>query len=250
MTFNWWTFLFEALNFVVLAYVLHRLLYRPLREAIQQRRAATATEQAVAIKARQEAEVLQQQLRAQLAEFERHRQEAMHQAREEAEREREKLLAETERTLQQRREEHRRAWEQERNEALKSLQNEVVTQAVELARRLLREASDQRLHQQLVSRLVQTLTELPETEREQVRAHLQADDGALLETAQELDRATLEQVKETVAGIVGRPLALTLQTKPALLGGVRLRVGGHVWDGSLSGQLPEARPTTAKEAGP
>ena len=35
MTFNGWTFLFQVLNFVVLAYALHRLLYRPLREAIE-----------------------------------------------------------------------------------------------------------------------------------------------------------------------------------------------------------------------
>lgn len=31
MAFNIWTFLFEIVNFVVLACILHRLLYRPLR---------------------------------------------------------------------------------------------------------------------------------------------------------------------------------------------------------------------------
>ncbi len=56
MTFNIWTFLFEVVNFVVLAYILHRLLYRPLREAIDRRRAEIAQTQAEAEQARAEAE--------------------------------------------------------------------------------------------------------------------------------------------------------------------------------------------------
>ena len=56
MIFNVWTFLFEVVNFLVLVYVLHRLLYRPLREAIDRRREANAKAQADARKARQEAD--------------------------------------------------------------------------------------------------------------------------------------------------------------------------------------------------
>ena len=82
MTFNWWTFLFEALNFVVLAYVLHRLLYRPLREAIEKRREANARAQETAAKARQEAEALQERLREELTGAEQKRQELIHQAHE------------------------------------------------------------------------------------------------------------------------------------------------------------------------
>jgi F-type H+-transporting ATPase subunit b len=239
MKFNWWTFLFEALNFVVLAYVLHRLLYRPLRAAIEQRQAATAKAQADAEQARKKAEALQQQLQTQLAELERHRQETIHEAREQAKEERKKLLAETEQTLEQRREESRQAMENEHREALKALHGEVVTQAVELTRRLLHEATDQTLDRQLALRLVQSLQELSETERADLQAQCQAADGAVLETAQELDAPTLEQIANAVTAVAGKPVALTVQTKPALVGGVRLRVGGQVWDGSLAGQLQD-----------
>src|SRR5271169_2235610 len=97
--FNWWTFLFEALNFVVLAYVLHRLLYRPLREAIEKRREANLRAQEAAAKARQDALALEQQLREQLAGAQRQRQELIHQAREQAELERRRLLAEAEQSV-------------------------------------------------------------------------------------------------------------------------------------------------------
>lgn len=237
MTFHWWTFLFEAINFVVLAYILHRLLYRPLREAIDKRREANAQAQEMAEKARQEAEALRQRLREQLAGAERQRQELIHQAREQAEAERKKLLAEAEGAAQRRQQEARQALEHERQEALTSVRQEVINQAIELTRRLLREASHRTLQQHLALRLTETLEQIPETERERLRANWQTGDSPVLQSAQELDAPTLEQLTRAVSGIVGGPVSLALQTRPELLSGVRLRLAGHVWDGSLAGQL-------------
>lgn len=250
MTFNWWTFLFETINFVVLAYVLHRLLYRPLREAVAKRRAANAHALETAERARQEAEALQQRLREQLAGAERQRQELIHGARAQAEAERQKLLAEADRTAQRRQEEIRQALEREREEALKSVRQEVIAQAVQLTRRLLGEASDRTLHQQLALRLAQTLEQLPATEREGLQADWQIGDGPVLESAHDLDARTLEQLTRAVSGIVGRPVALAVQYRPELLGGVRLRLAGHVWDGSLAGQVAASDPSPAGEGRP
>jgi F-type H+-transporting ATPase subunit b len=238
MTFNGWTFLFQTLNFVVLAYVLYRLLYRPLREAIARRREVVAQQQAAAEKARHEAEALQQRLHGQLAEMEQQRQEMIRQAREQAESERQKLLGETERLLQQRRDDARQALERERDEALRALHGEVVGQALGLAERLLRESADRTLHRQLALRLAETLNDVPESECVDLRAGWIVADGAVLETARELDAATLTQVTDAVKALAGVDVALTVQTRPALLGGARLRLGGHVWDGSLAGQFP------------
>jgi F-type H+-transporting ATPase subunit b len=250
MNFNWWTFLFEALNFVVLAYVLHRLLYRPLREAIEKRRQANARAQEAAAKARQEAETLQQQLREQLAGAEQQRREVIHQAREQADGERQKLLAEAERAAQRRQQEVRQALEQERKEALNSLQQEVIDQAIALARRLLGEAAERTLHQQLALRLVQTLEQLPDSERAQLRAGWQSGDGPVLESAQALDARTLEQITAAASAIVGRPVSLAVHSRPELLGGVRLRLAGHLWDGSLAGQVAVANSSPGKDSRP
>ncbi len=126
MKFNWWTFIFEALNFVVLAYVLYRLLYRPLRQAIDERKAATSKAQADAEKARADAEALKKTLEAQRAELDRTSDQILRNAREHAESERKKLLAETEKTLEQRRRDNQQALEHERAETLRSMREEVV----------------------------------------------------------------------------------------------------------------------------
>jgi F-type H+-transporting ATPase subunit b len=237
MTFNWWTFLFEVLNFVVLAYVLHRLLYRPLRDAIDQRRESNDRAKAEAAKAHQEAQSLQQKFREQLAAAEQQRQDIIHQGREQAETERKKMMTEAEQSAQRRQEDARQALDRDRQEALTSVREEVVGQAIQLTKRLLEEASDRTLHQQLLLRLVQYLEQLPQAEREKLRQNWQPHDAVVLETAQNLDGHALEPLTAAVDGILGQNLVLTVQNRPQLIGGVRLLLAGNVWDCSLAGQV-------------
>jgi len=243
MKLHLWTFLFEALNFVVLAYVLHRLLYRPLRQAIDNRRAAIFAAQASAEHALQEASALEKQLKTKLSEVEQQRQETMHQALSQAQAERDRLLAEAATTRQRDQAELRQALDRERSEGRQALQGEIIGQAIDLTRRLLEQAAGNSLDEQLTQRLADTLHSLPAEQREQVRTHWQTSETALLEVAHPLPGAiAITQLTEAAAAVVGTPLSLIVQTRPDLIAGARLRLGGHLWDSSLAGQLPGKEP--------
>jgi F-type H+-transporting ATPase subunit b len=244
MIFNFWTFVFELLNFLVLVYVLRRLLYRPLQQAIDRRREANAKAQADAEKARQEATALQQQLKAQLAALDQQRQELIRKAREQAEAERKATMAEAERAAQKRREAVEHQLEQERAEAVQALRAELLQSAVSLAERALQEASSSTLQQQLAGRLVDELQHIPQGERERLRGELVADDDVVVETAKELNGEIVQRLDGALKTLVGRSVSLSVQTRPELLGGLRLRLGGHVWDASLTGGLGEAALTS------
>jgi F-type H+-transporting ATPase subunit b len=247
MNFNPWTFLFEVLNFVVLAVVLYRLLYRPLHEAIDRRRAAAARAQAEADKAREQAVILQQHLQAQLAEMQQQREAALRASQERAEKERKKMLAEAEVEMQHRREQERQALEREREETWQTLRRETTSLAVDVVQRLLRESSDRTLNDQLALHLIEELRQLPAEKRQVVRDQWQPVDGAMLEMAGELDDATMRRITETAGDLVGQPLTLATANVPALLGGVRLRLGGHIWDASLAAQLETSALANAEE---
>jgi F-type H+-transporting ATPase subunit b len=96
VTFNPWTFLFEVLNFLVLAYVLHRLLYRPLREAIEKRKVANEQALTAAAAARKAADAAEAQFAAKLADADRERTEILRKAAEQAEADRAKRLVDAE----------------------------------------------------------------------------------------------------------------------------------------------------------
>jgi F-type H+-transporting ATPase subunit b len=250
MIFNAWTFLFEVLNFLVLVAILRRLLYRPLRAAIDRRRLATAQSQAEAEKARQEAEALHRRLDEQVAALDEQRQELIRSARAQAEAERRTLMVDAEHALQRRREEAEQHLERDRAEALQSLQAELVQSAVALAERLLRQAADSTLQRQLAGRLVEELRRIPEDERERLRGEWEDDDTAVLETAVELNGELLRAIQGALDSLAGRAVGLSVQSRPALLGGVRLQVGGHVWDASLADRLGDLGATTPGRTGP
>jgi F-type H+-transporting ATPase subunit b len=241
MTFNPWTFLFEALNFLVLAFVLHRLLYRPLRESIDRRREDEARARNDAEKARAETSDMRRRLQEQEARLEQDRQETLRQAAAEAEAARRKLLAEADEAVRRRREEAEAAVQRERSEALDALRGDLARLAVDFAERLLHEACDTSLHRQFALRLAESLEAMPEDEREQLRREWQPPDGVTAEVAADLDAATRERLTAAVATLLGRPVTQAVVVRPELLAGVRLRVGGRVWDATVGTRLAEAR---------
>jgi F-type H+-transporting ATPase subunit b len=237
MTFNWWTFVFEVVNFVVLAYVLHRILYRPLQAAIKKRRDENARVLAEAETARRDAADIERKLQEQLADLEHQRHETIRQAREQAEVERRSALVDAEKVMQRRQDEVRAALERERAEALIALQAEGVTMAVGLASRLLEQAVNRTLHGQLAERLLETLNRIPETERPMLREQLDGESSVTLETAAQLDEETTMRVAVEVSDLLGRPTTPAIVVRPELTAGVRLCVGGHIWDASVAGWL-------------
>lgn len=58
-----------------------------------------------------------------------------------------------------------------------------------------------------------------------------------VESAVELDEATRGRVVAGLAGQYGADLVVDYQINPALIGGLRIRVGNDVFDGSVQGRL-------------
>jgi len=241
MTFNLWTFLFEVLNFLVLVFVLQRLLYRPLREAIDRRREEEAAARRDAEKARGDAAQMRRQLEEYEHRLEQERQEVLRQAQTEAEASRRKLLAETAEEAERRRRDAEAALERQRAEALEMLRGDLTRLAVDFAERLLHEACGASLQQQLAARFIETLEALPEAERQRVRQEWQPEDAVVIETAADLDSDMQERLSGVIAVLLGRAIQPATVIRPELLSGVRLRVGGRVWDGALASRLAEAR---------
>ena len=60
---------------------------------------------------------------------------------------------------------------------------------------------------------------------------------ATIETASEVDPAIRSEIMSNLKTKHGNDLAMEFQVDPALLGGMRIRVGSDVWDGSVRNRL-------------
>lgn len=239
MTFNVWTFLFEVLNFLVLAAVLHRLLYRPLRAAVDKRQAENEKARSEAEAARKEADAARQQLAAKLAETDRARTDVLRKAAEQAEAETAKRLAAAEAAARAVRDRAGHDAAQLRQDALAAAEGEVGQLAVGLARRLLTQACDASLDRQLARHLADTIEAVTGDERERVRRDA-AKAEVVVESAVPLDDAVRADLTAAVRALLGRECDLRFESKPGLVGGALVRTGGHVWDATVAAQLEAA----------
>ena len=60
---------------------------------------------------------------------------------------------------------------------------------------------------------------------------------ALVESASELTPATQSELQASLSKKYGRQLTLDFSVNPELLGGIRVKVGSDVWDGSVKARL-------------
>ena len=60
---------------------------------------------------------------------------------------------------------------------------------------------------------------------------------AVVESATALDVGTQGNLKVSLSKKYGRELSLEFQVRPELLGGIRVKVGSDVWDGSVKARL-------------
>jgi F-type H+-transporting ATPase subunit delta len=60
---------------------------------------------------------------------------------------------------------------------------------------------------------------------------------ATIETASEIDPAIRSEIVANLRSKYGNDLATEFQVDPELLGGMRIRVGSDVWDGSVRNRL-------------
>ena len=61
--------------------------------------------------------------------------------------------------------------------------------------------------------------------------------SATIETASEMDSAMRSEIEANLKSKYGNDLATEFHIEPQLLGGMRIRVGSDVWDGSVRNRL-------------
>jgi F-type H+-transporting ATPase subunit b len=235
MKFDIWTFAFQIINFAVLLFVLQRLLYRPVREIMEQRRAAAAKALAEAETARTEAEELKVQHQAELDELNGQRGRLMEEMAADAAAERRKLLDEAGREAKSLMDRERALFDAEKERYGTELRQRAIDATGLFAGNIFREIADAELHGALfrrflggVDRIAAELRDVPS--REEV---LEVD----LTSAFPLDGDEERRLHGELEKGTGRPVTIRTAVDPDLLAGVRLKASDLVFDASLAGQV-------------
>jgi F-type H+-transporting ATPase subunit b len=242
MTINWWTLALQAVNFLVLVWLLWRFLYRPVKEVIEKRKALAEQAFADAEKSKSEAEAARQRYEEDRANLPRERQEMLNKLHEELEAERGKAMAAARRDAEKEMEDARAAIAKERDAALTELRGEVSGLAVELASRLLREVGTGAPDSLFLDVLDGQIEKLAEEDRTRLQRDLETDGARLtVVTASSLAPEQQARWRERLNDRLGTAEKMVFATDPEILGGAELRFPHTVIKFTWADQLDKAR---------
>lgn len=248
MGFSITTFVFELVNFLALVWLLQRIVYRPLKKGISERRDALAAREDEASRRLDEAAKLDADVRDQYEKLELLRSQTIREATEQAAEERARLLEQAREDAAAERARAQKLLESEREAAAAWVRELAVEHGTNVAGRMLMQLAPDAVEDALFARLMEEL----ERRREAIRtAWVRAGAGEVDVTFAHMPAdTTVTELRERLAGVLGKAPRLVLREDEGIIAGSCMRVGHLVLDASVAGQLEAFRDRVREQIEP
>ena len=228
MLIDWFTIGAQALNFLILVWLMKRFLYKPILHAIDAREQRIAKEIADADAKRAEAEKEREKFQKKNEEFDRRRGAFLSQATEEAKAERGRLLDEARQAAD--------ALRAKRQDALKreqqSLNDEITRRTREevfaIARKTLTDLAGTSLEERMSEVLTRRLRELDGDAKEGLAKALKtSSDPVLVRSAFELPSEQRAAIQHALNETFSAEIQVRFETAPDVISGIELTANGR-----------------------
>lgn len=226
MTFDWFTFIAQLINFALLLVLLRVFLYRPILDVMEQREKQLTDLWQAAEAARGDAATALKKLEAEKHDLSEKRLERLNRIEEEADALLAQRVSEVELELQSIRARHDSALQESWRQSVDNLRHRTAQLLVRELRNSLRDLADTDLEQHTLHSFLRRLRQLPDSELESLKAGA-ADATPEVVTAFELTdevKAELEKTLREQLDVTGSP---TFRQDPELLFGVELTLGAQ-----------------------
>lgn len=234
--------LVQILNFVALFVILRAWVYKPLLGLLEKRKLAIAQgleDARIAAEARANAEREAEKI---INEAQLKAAEIVREATERAEAVGLEFQAEQEAKVAKLREDTLKELEQERNVMLANMRGQIVALAIAAAHRLIGESlmQDEARQHALLKEFFSGVKDGRVLIFEDAKLNGNGS-AAEITSALPLTEEEKETVKENILRRLGGSASITFRVDPSILGGLIIRVGDRIMDGSVVGQLQSLR---------
>jgi len=233
MKVDWFTVVAQIINFLILVWLLKRFLYKPVLNAMKKREQRIADRLLEAqAKSRQAEEEKGKYLELQ-QEVRDSADRKMQEAKQQADAFRDKLLANVKEEVAEKRLRWLEAIEKEQAAFLEQTSRIIGTQFTKFAHSAMRELADLSLEAKVAAVFLRKLAELPDHDRESIRAQLAAQSKPLLlSSAFELSETLRDEIAKQITEMFGEQTAIEFSRDENLVAGISLEAGGKKirWD--------------------
>ena len=228
MLIDWFTVVAQALNFLILVWLMKRFLYKPIRNAIDEREKRIATELANADKKKADAQKESDEFKHKNEEIEQQRAALLRKATDEANAERQRLLDKTRQAadaLSVKRQETLRNEAHQLNQAIsRRTQQEVFA----IARKALKDLATTSLEERLGEVFTRRLRELDGQSKAGLAEALETASGpALVRSAFDLPAKQRAAIQNALNETFSAEIHVRFETAPDLISGIELTTNGQ-----------------------
>jgi F-type H+-transporting ATPase subunit b len=246
MLINWFTVIAQAINFLILVWLLKRFLYKPILHAIDQREKGIADQLAEAEAKKAEAQKERDDFQHKNKAFDQDRAALSKKAADEAKAERQRLLGEARKDADALRAKHEDALRTEQRNLSQEIIRRTQREVFAITRKTLADLADTSLEERMTEVFVQRLRALTGTAKDQLAAALKTSTHpARVRSAFDLPSAQRRAIESAVKETLAPDAQIQFETAPELVSGIELSASGQ----KVAWSIAEYLSTLEKSAG-
>jgi F-type H+-transporting ATPase subunit b len=234
---SWTTFILEAINFLVLVWLLKRLFYAPVKRAITERRAAVEKTLEDAEKARREAGDLKSRYEGRLQEWEQEKERQREEFRNELNDERTRQLKLIETSLKMEREKAEAREQKQAAERRANEEKQAIHHALQFTSRLLGDLASQELEERIVDITVRHIASGTDGLPTSFGPQSGSSPAVIVRSAYPLAEPRRNALTTTLKRRLGDNLPITFNVDQRLLAGLEIAIGSYVLRANLRDEL-------------
>jgi F-type H+-transporting ATPase subunit b len=232
MLLDWFTIFAQIVNFFVLIVLLKLFLYKPIVEAMRERKARIAHETQELREARIEADSLKAELRRKHEDLEKRESEVMSEIQAEAEKWRQQAMASADAEIEIMRKEWLAELEREKESVGLNLRKKLVHEVSATAARIVRDLSGSDLEQLIFSGFMHRIAE-------EARGMQCGNSDILIRTGFEYDDPQEQKIQQLLKGLFPAQNERIFITDARLGLGIELIAGDRKWEWNLNSYVTE-----------
>lgn len=239
LNINLSTLLLQVANFLIMAYILARFLFKPLKEMLDKRASRVTRAVDEAEKATREAEALRLEYEKKRENIDAEIAALKNEARIVIDETRQQMLQEAYQEIEAMRARAKEELEQQRADALRLHRSKIGELVATLTQRMMEGILNPQLHQAYLDAFLDQLRSVQSDGR--ISTSGEEAVSAELITAIPLTQEDKARIATTLETVVTQPIDLACRVDPGLIAGAMVRLGDTLIDGSLQGQLQQLR---------
>lgn len=238
MKINWFTVIAQAINFLVLVWLLKRFIYKPILKGIDEREKKIAAQIKDADDRKAAAIKEQDDFRKKNEDFDQKKKELMDKAVADTNAEKDKLLEAAKNEAGTLRSNLEKATKENQENQNMEIAQQTQKQVFAITRKALTAIASVSLEEQSVNTFIKRLTESKDEEKKQFIDAFKSNANAILvRSAFDLPEKQQAEINNAVDTILGTKTRFQFKTTPELISGIELTTNGYKLAWSLSGYL-------------